>query len=107
MQWPAKDGGIASNRGSASTPPREPFQFPKPAAAALGAPRGRFDKAAVAELSDEQISHMSREELIEVVRHAQLPLFSANLDERLGSQDCQILQRLVQEARHVCRVRGY
>jgi hypothetical protein len=82
---------------------REAFQFRCTAATPLDC----FDKAAVAELSDQQIAQMSGDELIEALRHAQLPFFSTKLRESLQTRDHHSLRRLVFEARRMCRVRGY
>ncbi len=64
-------------------------------------------KADVAKLRAEQISRLSREELIDAIRTAQMPKVGPEMEERLPYCDNEILRRMVFLARHCCRNQGY
>ena len=72
----------------------------------LKQPEEALDKSDVAELSLLQISRMTCDELIRVIRAAQLPLLRPDVDEQLEFQDRPTLERLVYLARRCCRNQG-
>lgn len=65
-----------------------------------------LDKSDVAELSSVQISRMTCDELVRVIRVAQLPLLRPDADEQLEFQDRPTLETLVYLARRCCRNQG-
>jgi len=64
-----------------------------------------LDKTTIAELPVRFIAEMSREELIRVIRTAQLPLLDARALRRLPFLDRPALERLAHLARRCCRTR--
>jgi len=62
-----------------------------------------LDKTKIAELPVRFISDMSREELIRLIRAAQLPLVDARTLPRLPYLDRAALERLAHLARRCCR----
>lgn len=66
-----------------------------------------LDKADLAELSSVQISRMTCDELIRVVRATQLPLLRPETDEHLEFYDRPTLERLVYLVRRCCRKQGF
>lgn len=66
-----------------------------------------LDQSDVAELSPVQISRMTRDELVRVIRAAQLPLVRPEIDEQLEFYDRPTLVRLVYLARRCCRNQGF
>lgn len=74
-------------------------------------PRGRVadvrDKADVARLSPQEISGMTRQEMVQTIRAAQLPLVDRETAQRLMFCDRDTLERLVYLARRCCRNQGY
>jgi hypothetical protein len=64
-----------------------------------------LDKIKIAELPVRFIAEMSREELIRVIRTAQLPLLDARTLRRLPFLDRSALERLAHLARRCCRTR--
>jgi len=65
------------------------------------------NKAFVAELSNQDISGMTREEMIAVIRAAQLPFLESDSSRRLEFLSDEALQRLVHLSRRCCRNQGY
>ncbi len=68
--------------------------------------REALDESAIAALSDQTITRMTREELVRMIGAAELPLpagFDAN---RLRLQDQSTLERLAFLARRACRNRA-
>jgi hypothetical protein len=63
------------------------------------------DKINIAELPVRFIAEMSREELIRVIRAAQLPLLDPRTLRRLPFLDRPALERLAHLARRCCRTR--
>ncbi len=68
------------------------------------AAKPRFDKVAVAELTQKRISEMKPDELIEAIQTITLPS-GRRLDLRM--KDRPTLERLVDLARRTCRNQGY
>lgn len=66
--------------------------------------QSRFDKVAVAELTQDGISEMASDELIEAIQTITLPS-GRSLDLRM--KDRLTLERLVYLARRTCRNQGY
>ena len=64
-----------------------------------------LDKIKIAELPVRFIAEMSREELIRVIRAAQLPLLDPRTLRRLPFLDRPALERLAHLARRCCRTR--
>lgn len=64
-----------------------------------------LDHAAIAELPPTHISQMDCDELVRVVRIAQLPFLSTETNEHLELRDRQTLERLANLARLCCRNR--
>lgn len=65
-----------------------------------------FDKAAIASLSLAAIADMTKDELIDVIRGAELPPFAVK-NERLRYLNRPELERIAHLARRCCRLRGY
>lgn len=65
------------------------------------------DKATIASLSQSDISQMTCDELVRVIRAACMALPRTNIDEHLGCYDRPTLERLAYLARHCCRNQGY
>jgi len=65
-----------------------------------------LDKSAVAEIAMGLFSKMSPEQLIGVIRAAELPLVDARTLERLQYLDRTTLQRLAHLAQRCCRNQG-
>jgi hypothetical protein len=66
-----------------------------------------LDKATIAGLSREIISQLNREELIRVIRAADLPLIDARTRGQLGHFDRTRLEQLAIFARRACQNQGY
>lgn len=64
-----------------------------------------LDYAAIGELPSARISQMDCDELVRVVRTAQLPFLSAETNEHLELRDRQTLERLANLARQCCHNR--
>jgi len=73
-------------------------------ATATGPP---LDKNKIADLPVRFISEMSREDLIRMIRAAQLPLIDARTLRRLPFIDRSALERLAHLARRCCRTRRF
>lgn len=69
-------------------------------------PEEALDKSDVAGMSPMQISRMTCDELIRVIRASQLPLLRPDTDEQLEFQDRPTLERLVYLSRCCCRNQG-
>jgi hypothetical protein len=65
-----------------------------------------LEKIKIAELPIRFIAEMSREELIRVIRAAQLPLLDSRALRRLPFLDRPALERLAHLGRRCCRTRG-
>ena len=85
---------------------RPSIEKQKTARIPLKQPEDALDKSDVAELSLLKISRMTCDELIRVIRAAQLPLLRPDADEQLEFQDRPTLERLVYLARRCCRNQG-
>jgi len=66
-----------------------------------------LEKSAVAEIAMGLFSKMGPQQLIRVIRAAELPLLDARTSERLQYLDRATLQRLAHLAQRCCRNRGY
>lgn len=67
-----------------------------------------FDKSTVADLSESAINRMTREELIEVIRAADLTdALHSDFEERLQFYDRPTLSRMAYLGRQCCRNQGY
>ena len=66
-----------------------------------------LDQSDVAELSPVQISRMTCDELVRIIRAARLPLVRPEIDDHLKFYDRPTLERLVYFARRCCRNRGF
>ena len=66
-----------------------------------------LDQSDVAALSPVQISRMTCEELVRIIRAARLPLVRPEIDEHLEFYDRPTLERLVYLARRCCRNRRF
>lgn len=66
-----------------------------------------LDQSDIAELSPVQISRMTCDALVRIIRVAQLPLVRPEIDEQLEFYDRPTLVRLVYLARRCCRNRGF
>jgi len=66
-----------------------------------------LDKSTIADLSSASISEMDREELIRVIRAAELPLIDARILARLPDLDPATLERLAHLARGCCQNWGH
>jgi len=66
-----------------------------------------LDKRGIAELSSLQIAEMSRHELIDVVRSAQMELLHRDITDHVELYDRETLKRLAHLARRCCRNQGY
>lgn len=64
-------------------------------------------KATIAHLSPDQISQMTCEQLVQLVRDSQLSFLRGGRDQCLDGYDRETLQRLVYVARRCCRNQGY
>lgn len=65
-----------------------------------------FDKTAIASLSLAEIADMTKDELIDVIRGAELPP-SVLRNERLRYLNRPELERIAHLAHRCCRLRGY
>jgi hypothetical protein len=66
-----------------------------------------LDKRQIAELSSMQITRMTRDELIRIVRTARMELLHRDIADHIELYDRATLERLVHLARRCCRNRGY
>lgn len=67
-----------------------------------------LDKSTIAELSGTLIDSMSREELVRVIRAAELlPHFRDELQRALPFYDCELLRRLAHLAKRCCQNQGH
>jgi hypothetical protein len=66
-----------------------------------------LDKIAIAEISPIQISQMTCNEMVRVIRAAKMPLLRKDVSEHLELYDRDTLERLVYLARRCCRNQGY
>jgi len=70
-------------------------------------PDEALSKAMIAELPSAILSDMDRDELIRVIRGAELPLIDARTRGRLIDLDRTRLERLAHAARRCCQNQGY
>ena len=89
--------GRAAPVSSISAPPSE--------VASIG--QELFEKSEIAALTRQQIDEMNQEQLIRVIRGANMPLIRANVDQQLDFREFDILRRLAYLARRCCRNQGY
>jgi len=66
-----------------------------------------LDKSLIAEISPTQVSQMTCNEMVQVIRAAKMPLLRKDVSEHLESYDRETLERLVYLARRCCRNQGY
>lgn len=66
-----------------------------------------FTKAEIAELSIDDVRHMSEEDLVAAIRAADVPLFQRSVLGQLGFYDRMTLERLLFFARRTVRHQGY
>jgi len=64
------------------------------------------DKATIASLTQSDISQMTCEELVRVIRGARMTLLRSDIDEQLDGYDRTTLERLAHLARRCCRNQG-
>lgn len=74
----------------------------------IGGMRESLDKSAVAGLSESTINQMTCDELVRVIRAAELTVaLHSDFEERLRYYDYSTLRRMAYLARHCCRNQGY
>ncbi|MBW3542936.1 MAG: hypothetical protein KY476_21960, partial [Planctomycetes bacterium] len=90
-------------------PPHKPRKLHMTALATIapGAFSREFNKASVASLSHGHIARMPREQLVEALRAADLPLLDEEALGRLPKLERSTLERLLFLARRCCRNQGY
>ncbi len=68
---------------------------------------GALDKSDVAAIPYADVAAMTREELIRVVKAADLPMLGPRIRNHLAYQSREVLERLAHSARRSCRSQGY